>query len=39
MGRLPLDLLVSERIGLEGVEAALDAMRRGDGVRSVVLYR
>ena len=30
-GRLPLDLLVTERIGLEGVEGALDAMRRGDG--------
>ncbi len=38
-GRLPLDLLVTERIGLEGVEGALDAMRRGDGARRVVLYR
>jgi S-(hydroxymethyl)glutathione dehydrogenase/alcohol dehydrogenase len=37
-GRLPLDLLVSERIGLEAVDTALDAMRRGDGVRRVVVY-
>ena len=37
-GRLPLDLLVTERIGLEGVEGALDAMRRGDGARRVVVY-
>jgi S-(hydroxymethyl)glutathione dehydrogenase / alcohol dehydrogenase len=38
-GRLPLDLLVSERIGLEGLDAAFDAMRRGEGVRRVVVYR
>ena len=37
-GRLPLDLLVTERIGLEGVQGALDAMRRGDGARRVVVY-
>ena len=37
-GRLPLDLLVTERIGLEAVEGALDAMRRGDGARRVVVY-
>ena len=37
-GRLPLDLLVTERIGLESVEDALDAMRRGDGARRVVVY-
>ena len=37
-GRLPLDLLVTERIGLESVEDALDAMREGDGARRVVLY-
>ena len=36
--RLPLDLLVTERIGLEGVNAALDATRRGDGARRVVVY-
>ena len=37
-GRLPLDLLVTERIGLDGLETALDAMRRGDGVRRVVIF-
>jgi Zn-dependent alcohol dehydrogenase len=37
-GRLPLELLVSERIGLDGVEGALDAMRSGDGARRVVVY-
>ena len=37
-GRLPLDLLVTERIGLEEVNRALEAMRRGDGARRVVVY-
>ena len=37
-GRLPLDLLISDRIRLESVEDALDAMRRGDGARRVVVY-
>jgi S-(hydroxymethyl)glutathione dehydrogenase/alcohol dehydrogenase len=37
-GKLPLDLLVTERIGLEDVEAAFEAMRRGDGVRRVIVY-
>lgn len=37
-GRLPLDLLVSERIGLEQLEHAFDAMRRGDGARRVIVY-
>jgi S-(hydroxymethyl)glutathione dehydrogenase/alcohol dehydrogenase len=37
-GRLPLDLLVTERIRLESVHQALDAMRRGDGARRVVVY-
>ena len=37
-GRLPLDLLVTERIGLESVEGAFEAMRRGDGARRVVVY-
>src|SRR3954449_7951748 len=36
-GRLPLDKFVSEKIGLGDVEAAFDAMRRGDVLRSVVL--
>jgi S-(hydroxymethyl)glutathione dehydrogenase/alcohol dehydrogenase len=37
-GRLPLDLLVTERIDLEGIEGALEAMRRRDGLRRVVRY-
>ncbi|OGN87913.1 MAG: hypothetical protein A2X23_12615 [Chloroflexi bacterium GWC2_73_18] len=36
--RLPLDLLVGERIGLEGIDSALAAMRRGEGLRRVVVY-
>jgi S-(hydroxymethyl)glutathione dehydrogenase/alcohol dehydrogenase len=35
-GRLPLERLISESITLEGVGAALDALRRGDGARRVV---
>lgn len=37
-GRLPIELLVSARIGLEDVPGALDAMRRGEGARHVVVY-
>jgi S-(hydroxymethyl)glutathione dehydrogenase/alcohol dehydrogenase len=37
-GRLPLDLLVSERIGLDGLEGAFDAMRRREGARRVVVF-
>ena len=37
-GRLPLDLLVTERIDLQSVPAALDALRGGDGARRVVVY-
>lgn len=36
--RLPLDLLVTERIGLGALDAAFDAMRRGDGVRRVITF-
>jgi Zn-dependent alcohol dehydrogenase len=36
-GRLPLDLLVSGRIGLDGLDDAFEAMRRGEGVRRVIL--
>jgi S-(hydroxymethyl)mycothiol dehydrogenase len=35
-GRLPLDLFVSERIGLEDVEEAFHRMERGEVLRSVV---
>lgn len=37
-GRLPLDLLVTERIGLRDLEAAFAAMRRRDGARRVVVF-
>jgi S-(hydroxymethyl)glutathione dehydrogenase/alcohol dehydrogenase len=37
-GDLPLDLLVTETIGLGDVGAALDAMRHGAGARRVVVY-
>jgi S-(hydroxymethyl)mycothiol dehydrogenase len=37
-GRLPLDKFVSETIALDGVEDAFAAMRRGDVLRSVVLF-
>ena len=37
-GRLPLDLLITERIGLEQLESAFEAMRRGDGARRVIVY-
>jgi len=38
-GRLPVERLISERIGLDDVEEAFAAMRRGDGARRVVVYR
>ena len=38
-GKLPLDLLVTERIGLEQLDDAFDAMRGGEGARRVVVYQ
>ncbi len=35
-GRLPADRLVTARIGLDDVEVAFAAMRRGEGVRSII---
>jgi Zn-dependent alcohol dehydrogenase len=35
---LPLDLLVTELIALDDLDAAFDAMRRGDGARRVVVH-
>ena len=35
-GRLPADQLVTGRIGLDGLEDAFAAMRRGEGVRTVI---
>ncbi|HET7676839.1 MAG TPA: zinc-binding dehydrogenase [Candidatus Limnocylindrales bacterium] len=37
-GRLPVERLISGTIGLEDVEDALEAMRRGDGARRVIVY-
>lgn len=37
-GRLPLGRLVTEHIDLGGIDAALAAMRRGDGARRVVVF-
>jgi S-(hydroxymethyl)mycothiol dehydrogenase len=36
-GRLPLDKFVSEKIGIDGIEAAFEKMHHGDVLRSVVL--
>lgn len=36
-GRLPLDAFVTERITLHGIEAAFEAMKAGDVLRSVVV--
>jgi S-(hydroxymethyl)glutathione dehydrogenase/alcohol dehydrogenase len=35
-GRLPAERLVTSRIGLDGIEDAFAAMRRGEGVRAIV---
>jgi S-(hydroxymethyl)glutathione dehydrogenase/alcohol dehydrogenase len=37
-GRLPAERLVTGRIGLDGIEDAFAAMRRGEGVRSIVTF-
>jgi S-(hydroxymethyl)glutathione dehydrogenase/alcohol dehydrogenase len=37
-GRLPADRLVTARIGLDGIEDAFAAMRRGEGVRSMIAF-
>ncbi|SKW33449.1 mycothiol-dependent formaldehyde dehydrogenase [Mycobacteroides abscessus subsp. abscessus] len=36
-GRLPLDRFVSERIGIESIEAAFEKMHHGEVLRSVVV--
>ncbi|MBX6391259.1 MAG: S-(hydroxymethyl)mycothiol dehydrogenase [Frankia sp.] len=36
-GRLPLETFVSEKIGITDIEAAFEAMKRGDVLRSVVV--
>jgi S-(hydroxymethyl)glutathione dehydrogenase/alcohol dehydrogenase len=37
-GRLPMQRLVSERIELDAIDAALNAMRRRDGARRVIVF-
>lgn len=37
-GELALDKMISERIGLEGVEDAFAAMQRGETLRSVIVF-
>ncbi len=37
-GRLPAERLVTSRIGLDAIEDAFAAMRRGEGVRSVITF-
>jgi S-(hydroxymethyl)glutathione dehydrogenase/alcohol dehydrogenase len=37
-GRLPLDRLISHRIGLDEVDAAFDAMRHRERLRSVIVH-
>jgi S-(hydroxymethyl)glutathione dehydrogenase / alcohol dehydrogenase len=37
-GRLPVDRLVTSRIDLDGLEAAFERMRLGEGVRSVISF-
>ena len=37
-GRLPLDRLISHRIELGKVDEALEAMRRGEHLRSVIVH-
>jgi S-(hydroxymethyl)glutathione dehydrogenase/alcohol dehydrogenase len=37
-GRLPAERLVTGRIDLDGIEDAFAAMRRGEGVRSIIAF-
>ena len=37
-GKLPLDELISDRVGLADANEALDAMRRGERTRSVIVF-
>jgi S-(hydroxymethyl)glutathione dehydrogenase/alcohol dehydrogenase len=37
-GSLSVERLIEARIGLAGVPAAFDALRRGDGARRVVVF-
>ncbi len=37
-GVLPIDLLIEERIGLHDVNRAMDALRRSEGARRVIMF-
>lgn len=37
-GRLPLDRLVSDRIGLDGLPAALDRLASGEALRQLIMF-
>ena len=37
-GRLPIDRLVDRRIALDEIEPAFDRLRRGEGLRSVIVF-
>jgi len=37
-GTLPIDRLIDDRITLEEVNQAFEAMRRGDGARRVIMF-
>jgi S-(hydroxymethyl)glutathione dehydrogenase/alcohol dehydrogenase len=37
-GKLPVDRLIEERIGLGDVGSALDALARGEGLRRVIVF-
>jgi S-(hydroxymethyl)glutathione dehydrogenase / alcohol dehydrogenase len=36
-GRLPVERLIDRRVGLDGIEAAFDRLRAGDGLRQVLV--
>ena len=37
-GRLPIDRLVEDRIGLDDVESAFERLRAGVGLRSLIAF-
>ena len=36
-GRLPVERLIDRRVGLDGIEAAFDRLRAGDGLRQILV--
>jgi len=36
-GRLPVERLIDRRVGLDGIEAAFDRLRAGDGLRQILI--